>query len=179
MIVSDKYKLPIFEYTDNGDLVEYSKEMSNGVEKVLGTFKDGVTFVPSVAENGDISWTNDKELDNPETTNIKGPKGEKGDQGEQGIQGEKGDTGDNGATFVPSVAENGDISWTNDKGLDNPETTNIKGPKGEKGDKGEDGYTPVKGIDYFTPEDIANLDIATKAYLNQLVGDIESSLAEV
>lgn len=35
-----------------------------------------------------------------------------------------------GATFTPAVAENGDISWTNDGGLDNPQTVNIKGPIG-------------------------------------------------
>ena len=31
--------------------------------------------------------------------------------------------------------------------------------KGDKGDKGDDGYTPQKGVDYFTPEDIAELNI--------------------
>lgn len=41
--------------------------------------------------------------------------------------------GENGATFAPSVDEDGNLSWTNDKGLPNPETTNIKGPKGEGG----------------------------------------------
>lgn len=35
-----------------------------------------------------------------------------------------------GATFTPSVSEDGDISWTNDGGLDNPETVNIKGEIG-------------------------------------------------
>lgn len=50
------------------------------------------------------------------------------------------DNGDlNGATFTPSVDTEGNISWTNDKGLTNPTTQNIKGPKGEKGDKGEKG----------------------------------------
>ena len=64
-------------------------------------------------------------------------KGEKGDtgaqgvQGIQGIQGEKGDTGEQG----------------------------LKGVKGDKGDKGTDGYTPQKGVDYFTAEDIAGLNI--------------------
>jgi hypothetical protein len=31
------------------------------------------------------------------------------------------------------VDEQGNISWTNDKGLVNPDTTNIRGPQGEKG----------------------------------------------
>lgn len=35
-----------------------------------------------------------------------------------------------GATFTPSVAEGGDISWTNNGGLDNPPTVNIKGDTG-------------------------------------------------
>lgn len=39
----------------------------------------------------------------------------------------------NGATFTPSVTEAGDLSWTNDKGLDNPATVNIKGARGNDG----------------------------------------------
>lgn len=39
----------------------------------------------------------------------------------------------NGATFTPTLAQNGDLSWENDKGLDNPDTVNIKGPKGDTG----------------------------------------------
>ncbi len=31
-----------------------------------------------------------------------------------------------------------------------------------KGDKGDDGHTPVKGVDYFTEEDIESLNIPTK-----------------
>ena len=73
-----------------------------------------------------------------------------------------GSNGDGGATFIPYVSADGVISWTNDKGLPNPEPVNIKGVKGDKGDKGEagengkdgaDGYTPVKGKDYFTDAD--------------------------
>ena len=39
----------------------------------------------------------------------------------------------NGATFLPDVNENGIISWTNDKGLVNPESRDITGPKGDPG----------------------------------------------
>ena len=31
------------------------------------------------------------------------------------------------------------------------------GPQGEKGDPGADGYTPVRGTDYWTEEDIAEI----------------------
>ena len=92
-----------------------------------------------------------------------------------------GSSGDGGATFIPSVSADGVISWTNDKGLPNPEPVNIKGVKGDKGDKGDtgatgatgeqgpqgiqgpagadgaDGYTPVKGKDYFTDSDKAEM----------------------
>lgn len=61
--------------------------------------------------------------------------------------GQSGAIGQNGATFIPSVSEDGVISWTNDRELPNPEPVNIKG------EKGEEGYTPVKGVDYFTEED--------------------------
>lgn len=38
-----------------------------------------------------------------------------------------------GATFTPTVDEEGNISWVNDKNLENPTTKNIKGPKGDPG----------------------------------------------
>lgn len=36
-----------------------------------------------------------------------------------------GGSGENGATFTPNVDAEGNLSWTNDKGLENPETVNI------------------------------------------------------
>lgn len=40
--------------------------------------EDGATFTPSVSEEGVLSWTNDKDLPNPEPVNIKGLQGEPG-----------------------------------------------------------------------------------------------------
>ena len=67
----------------------------------------------------------------------------KGADGEQGIQGE------NGATFMPSVDSLGNLSWTNDKGLTNPNTINIKGEKGDKGDKGAIGSKGADGSKWY------------------------------
>ena len=39
----------------------------------------------------------------------------------------------NGATFTPHVNSNGAMTWTNDKGLANPASVNIKGEKGNDG----------------------------------------------
>ena len=43
------------------------------------------------------------------------------------------------ATFTPSVSADGTLSWTNNKGLPNPEPVNIKGPQGETGPQGPQG----------------------------------------
>lgn len=59
-------------------------------------------------------------------------------------------------TYVPFVSEEGVISWTNDKGLDNPAPVLIKG---------RDGVTPVKGTDYWTEEDKTEI---VNAVLNAL-----------
>ena len=66
-------------------------------------------------------------------------------------KGPKGDTGEKGITFTPSVSSDGVISWTNDKGAENPESVNIKGEKGDTGEtgpqgpKGETGATGPQG----------------------------------
>jgi hypothetical protein len=62
-----------------------------------------------------------------------------GSKGSTGANGTNGKDGADGATFTPSVDAAGNLSWSNDKGLTNPPTVNIKGPKGDKGDAGEGG----------------------------------------
>lgn len=79
-----------------------------------------------------------------------------------------------GATFIPSISNEGVLSWTNNGGLENPATVNIRGQKGDtgatgadgaKGDKGDDGYTPVRGTDYWTAADIAEI----KSYVDSAI----------
>ena len=55
-----------------------------------------------------------------------------------------------GATFIPHLDENGNLSWSNNKELDNPPTINIMGPQGPQG---ETGPKPVAGTDYYTQEE--------------------------
>ena len=72
------------------------------------------------------------------------------------------------ATFTPSVSADGTLSWTNNKGLTNPEPVNIKGPQGETGPQGpqgpagNDGYTPVKGVDYFDGKDGSDANVTAQ-----------------
>lgn len=74
-------------------------------------------------------------------------------------------SGTPGATFIPSVSEDGVISWTNDGGLENPAPVNIKGPAGARGATGAAGKTPVKGTDYFTEADKTEMVNAVLAAL--------------
>ena len=57
----------------------------------------------------------------------------------QGPAGADGEDGKNGAIFIPSVDVNGNISWINDGGLENPATRNIRGPAGKDGETGPSG----------------------------------------
>lgn len=91
--------------------------------------------------------------------------------------------GANGITFTPALDADGNLSWTNDGGLPNPHSANIKGKNGTNGTSvtvtsvseseedggsnvvtfsngtkltvknGSGGHTPVKGEDYFTNAD--------------------------
>ena len=83
-----------------------------------------------------------------------GPKGDQGDIGPIGLTGPKGDTGAKGAkgdkgkdgiTYTPSVDSSGNLSWTNNGGLSNPTTVNIKGAKGDTGPQGPKGLQGPKG----------------------------------
>lgn len=89
----------------------------------------------------------------PGPQGVKGDPGEKGEQGVQGLKGdtgpkgEQGDTGARGITFTPVVDSEGNISWSNDGGLENPQTVNITGPQGDTGPQGEKGTTFIPSVD--------------------------------
>lgn len=118
--------------------------------------KDGATFTPAVDSNGNLSWTNNGNLTNPASVNIKGPQGEVGPKGEafkysdftqaqlDELKGPQGLQGKDGVTFTPSVSADGTLSWVNNGGLTNPASVSIKGPKGDKGESG--GVQTVNGV---------------------------------
>ena len=81
-------------------------------------------------------------------------------------------SGENGATFIPHLADDGTLSWTNDKGLPNPEPINIKGGKGDPftyEDFTEEQLAELKG-DPFTYEDF------TEEQLAELVNSVLAAL---
>ena len=63
----------------------------------------------------------------------------------KGQTGATGAKGANGATFTPSVSSAGVLSWSNNGGLNNPTSINIKGPQGERGATGPQGQQGAKG----------------------------------
>lgn len=58
----------------------------------------GYYFTPSVSAEGILSWTNNGDLDNPVSVNVKGPQGIQGETGPQGPQGQPGPQGEKGET---------------------------------------------------------------------------------
>lgn len=62
--------------------------------------------------------------------------------------------GGGGGYYLPAVSDDGELSWTNTMGLENPSPVNIQGPRGLTGTAGR---TPVKGKDYFTEDELAGI----------------------
>lgn len=60
------------KYLDPEGLLHVVEELY----KLITEGESGATFTPHLAEDGTLSWTNDKELENPESVNIKGQTGQ-------------------------------------------------------------------------------------------------------
>ena len=109
---------------------------------------------------------------------ARGPQGEKGEQGEQGIQGIQGEKGDRGEAFKIDASgtlaerslydnEVGNFSFlATDNGSVYIKKSDSSGDWSEPVPfKGEPGYTPVKGTDYWTEEDKAEI----KSYVDEAI----------
>ena len=88
-------------------------------------------------------------------------KGEQGEQGIQGVRGVQGATPNIQIGTVETLNPTEQATVTQTGTLENP-IFNFGIPKGVQGQNGQDGYTPIKGTDYFTEEDIKSLNIPTK-----------------
>lgn len=106
---------------------------------------DGVTFIPSINENGILSFTNNGGLENPNPINIKG---------------------ENGVTFTPSIDVEGYLSFTNNGNLENPEPIKVLGQDGVDGKDGIDGTTYIPSIGTVTTVE-SNTDASAGVTVNQ------------
>ena len=109
--------------------------------------EDGGYYTPTVAADGTLSWVASKE-DMPEVAAVN-IKGIKGDKGEQGLPGKDGKPGKDGLPGAP--------------GKDGKDGE--PGAKGEDGAPGAAGYTPIRGTDYWTAADIAEI----KGYVDEAI----------
>ena len=144
----------------------------NGYTKISKTFKVNrrnkpadYVFTPieqtTIEEIAAIAQSVRDDANNGLFDGAQGPIGPVGPKGEQGIQGEKGDIGPQGPK-----GETG--------------TQGPAGPAGADGKDGSPGHTPVYGVDYGTPEQIAGI-AQQAAYVlrpdvNQLKDDIADKL---
>lgn len=90
-------------------------------------------------------------LSNGATSTFNVKNGSKGSNGSNGTNGKDGTDGEDGVTFTPNVDSAGNLSWTNNGGLTNPPTVNIKGPKGDAGSGGGGGKEYVIVEPSFSP----------------------------
>lgn len=96
----------------------------------------------------------------------------KGEQGEKGAPGEKGEPGEPGAKGDPGEkGEKGDPGEPGKDGKDG-----VDGQPGSNGKDGADGKTPVKGVDYFTPDEKAEMVREVTEEVSGVLGDIEAAL---
>lgn len=134
------------------------------VKTVMSEDGDGIQEAVVISTNerwirtyADGEWSEWSRDEGPQ--GEKGDKGDKGDTGEQGPQGPKGDKGDTGAAGAAGAqGPKGDTGDKGDKG--------DKGDTGATGPQGPAGTTPVKGTDYFTSADIAQIVSDVIAELN-------------
>jgi hypothetical protein len=112
---------------------------------IRGEKGDAATIEIGSVRTGDVPSVKNSGTSSAAVFDFVLPKGETGEAGPQGPKGETGAQGPAGAVFTPSVDSSGNISWTNNGGLINPETQNIRGPQGEQGEPGPQGETGPQG----------------------------------
>ena len=128
-----------------------SEKAAKGYADKAKEYSESVNvYIPSVSQDGVMTWTNKAGLANPAAVNIKGAKGDKGERGEQGLQGAtgaKGERGEQGLQGLPGAkgdkGEKGDAFKYTD--FTASQLAALKGPKGDTGNTGPRGEQGPKG----------------------------------
>lgn len=162
--------LPVWKNLQNqiGDLDALStgakESLVDAINELVNTLSTGAIFTPAVSEDGTLSWTNNIGVDNPESVNL---------QGNDGLC----------VFYVDTAIEEGLVSMINVK----PSYITTNGRTVQVGDflltsngvlaavtsANVSGVTakyllalrPVRGSDYWTEEDIAEI----KAYVDEAI----------
>lgn len=100
-------------------------ETAASISAVLYNKNQGLSDTQKAQARSNIGALAESELDNAVNDALAQAK----ESGEfDGAPGGQGEQGERGVTFTPSVDAEGNLSWSNDGGLPNPETVNIRGP---------------------------------------------------
>lgn len=142
-----------FFKTENEDMVIYKTSMLHIIFNESIICEDEVqpdepkipileSLIEKVTDLNNTITENEETRNNNENTRISNENSRIANETQRdiyytGIQNKVNNGEFNGATFTPSVDKDGNISWTNNKGLENPSSQNIRGPQGIQGAQGE------------------------------------------
>lgn len=142
-----------FFKTENEDMIVYKTSMLHIIFNETINCEDKVqpdepkipileSLIEKVTDLNNTITENEETRNNNENTRISNENSRIANETQRdiyytGIQNKVNNGEFNGATFTPSVDQDGNISWTNNKGLENPSSQNIRGPQGIQGPQGE------------------------------------------
>lgn len=142
-----------FFKTENEDMIVYKTSMLHIIFNETINCEDEVqpdepkipileSLIEKVTDLNNTITENEETRNNNEDTRISNENSRIANETQRdiyytGMQNKVNNGEFNGATFTPSVDKDGNISWTNNKGLENPTSQNIRGPQGIQGPQGE------------------------------------------
>ena len=130
-----------------------SAEAGRFAEEAKATLEEAVAVVPTVSVTATENGVRVTAKDSTGETVAEVLNGTAGAIGPQGPKGDRGDTGPAGATGPQgATGPRGEQGEKGDKG-----DTGATGPQGQTGQPGKDGYSPQRGVDYFTAADVADI----------------------
>lgn len=162
--VDSEFSLTSTNPVQNKVITKKINELQEEINNDIGQDgKDGVG-IQSVEQTTTSTEDNGKNvitvtLTNGNKSTFIVENGSQGSKGDTGAKGDKGDKGDKGEQGLPG----------------------IQGQQGIQGEKGADGYTPVKGKDYFTIEDVQNIvnQVIATLPIEQEVNDSTNPVSSV
>lgn len=164
------------------EVLKYRKDINSPWQEIAA-------LVGPPGKDGTVAF---EELTDAQRASLKGDKGDKGDIGPVGPQGPQGEKGADGTMSFSDLTEEQKASLKGDPGATGPQgPQGERGPQGATGAQGPRGYTPVRGVDYWTAADkqeiinqvgSGNVNLSnyyTKAEVNSLLSSLEVGTSNI
>ena len=133
---------------------------TNGINGQNGTNgQDGKSAYQIWLDNGNTGTEQDF---------LNSLKGQNGTNGQDGVSPSASVTGNQNGAVITIIDRNGTTT---------AQITN--GINGTNGTNGQDGYTPVRGTDYWTSEDISQIENHCDEYTDEKISNLQSRVEEV